>query len=62
MVTLKELADKLGVSISTVSKTLNGSSEIGEATIARVKETAQKYNYKSNRVALSFKKTVEQKL
>ncbi|WP_034057600.1 LacI family DNA-binding transcriptional regulator [Lacinutrix jangbogonensis] len=55
MITLKELAEKLNVSISTVSKALNGSSEIGEATVARVKEVAKAYNYKPNRVALSLK-------
>ena len=55
MITLKELAEKLNVSISTVSKALNGSNEIGEATVARVKETAKMYNYKPNRVALSLK-------
>ena len=55
MITLKELAEKLNVSISTVSKALNGSSEIGEATIARVKEAAKLHNYKPNRVALSLK-------
>lgn len=55
MITLKELAEKLNVSISTVSKALNGSSEIGEATVARVKEAAKAHNYKPNRVALSLK-------
>jgi LacI family transcriptional regulator len=55
MITLKELAKKLNVSISTVSKALNGSSEIGEATVARVKESAKKYNYKPNRAALNLK-------
>lgn len=55
MITLKALAEKLNVSISTVSKALNGSSEIGEATIARVKEAAKLHNYKPNRVALSLK-------
>lgn len=55
MITLKKLAEKLGVSISTVSKALNGSSEIGEKTIARVKEAAKSHNYKPNRVALSLK-------
>jgi len=55
MITLKGLAEKLNVSISTVSKALNGSNEIGEATIARVKEAAKTYNYKPNRVALSLK-------
>ncbi|WAC01984.1 LacI family DNA-binding transcriptional regulator [Lacinutrix neustonica] len=55
MITLKELAETLGVSISTVSKALNGSSEIGGKTIARVKAAAKEYNYKPNRVALSLK-------
>ncbi|AUC82028.1 LacI family DNA-binding transcriptional regulator [Lacinutrix sp. Bg11-31] len=55
MITLKELAEKLNVSISTVSKALNGSSEIGEATVSRVKEAAKLYNYKPNRAALNLK-------
>ncbi|WP_299251772.1 LacI family DNA-binding transcriptional regulator [uncultured Lacinutrix sp.] len=55
MITLKELAEKLNVSISTVSKSLNGSSEIGEATVSRVKEAAKLYNYKPNRAALNLK-------
>ncbi|WP_299888771.1 LacI family DNA-binding transcriptional regulator [uncultured Lacinutrix sp.] len=55
MITLKELANTLDVSISTVSKALNGSSEIGEKTIARVKEAAKLYNYQPNRVALSLR-------
>ncbi len=55
MITLKELAEKLNVSISTVSKALNGSSEISEKTIKRVKELAEMYNYKPNKVALSLK-------
>lgn len=55
MITLKELAETLGVSISTVSKALNGSSEIGAKTIVRVKAAAKEYNYKPNRVALSLK-------
>ena len=55
MVTLKQLAKELNVSISTVSKALNNSEEIGEETIKRVKELAQLYNYKPNKVALSLK-------
>ncbi|KJD36926.1 LacI family transcriptional regulator [Tamlana sedimentorum] len=55
MVTLKQLAKELNVSISTVSKALNNSEEIGEATIKRVKELAELYNYKPNKVALSLK-------
>lgn len=55
MVTLKQLAKELNVSISTVSKALNNSEEIGEDTIKRVKELAALYNYKPNKVALSLK-------
>ncbi|WP_248722035.1 LacI family DNA-binding transcriptional regulator [Seonamhaeicola sp. ML3] len=55
MVTLKQLAKELNVSISTVSKALNNSEEIGEETVRRVKELAQLYNYKPNKVALSLK-------
>ncbi len=55
MVTLKQLAKELGVSISTVSKALNDSEEIGEETRKRVKELATQYNYKPNKVALSLK-------
>ncbi|GAA4888465.1 LacI family DNA-binding transcriptional regulator [Flaviramulus aquimarinus] len=55
MVTLKQLAKELNVSISTVSKALNNSEEIGEETVRRVKELAELYNYKPNKVALSLK-------
>ncbi|MBP0905675.1 LacI family DNA-binding transcriptional regulator [Mariniflexile gromovii] len=55
MVTLKQLAKELNVSISTVSKALNNSEEIGEETVKRVKELAELYNYKPNKVALSLK-------
>lgn len=55
MVTLKQLAKELNVSISTVSKALNNSEEIGEETIRRVKELAELYNYTPNKVALSLK-------
>ncbi len=55
MVTLKQLAKELNVSISTVSKALNNSEEIGQETIKRVKELAELYNYKPNKVALSLK-------
>ncbi len=55
MITLKELAKRLNVSISTVSKALNDSPEISENTIKRVKEAAEMYKYVPNRVALSLK-------
>ncbi|MCF8273727.1 MAG: LacI family transcriptional regulator [Flavobacteriaceae bacterium] len=55
MVTLKQLAKELNVSISTVSKALNNSEEIGGETVKRVKELAALYNYRPNKVALSLK-------
>lgn len=57
MVTLKQLAQELNVSVSTVSKALNNSDEIGAETIERVKELAQLYNYKPNQLALNLKRS-----
>ena len=44
-VNLKELSKELNVSISTVSKALRGSYEIGDDTKRRVIEMAQKMGY-----------------
>lgn len=57
MVTLKQLAQELNVSVSTVSKALNNSDEIGAETIERVKELAKLYNYKPNQLALNLKRS-----
>ena len=58
MITLKQLALELNVSVSTVSKALNNSDEISQDTIERVQNLANKLNYKRNKIALSleFKK------
>ncbi len=53
--TLKELSKVLGVSISTISKALNDSHEISEATKKRIQEAAKLYNYQPNRIALNLK-------
>lgn len=45
-VSLKELAQELNVSVSTVSKALKGSYEIGEHTTRRVVETAERMGYR----------------
>jgi len=55
MVTLKQLAKELNVSISTVSKSLSDSHEIGETTKKKVQELAKLYNYKPNRIAINLK-------
>ncbi|MBS3739169.1 MAG: LacI family DNA-binding transcriptional regulator [Psychroflexus sp.] len=54
--TLKQLSKELNVSVSTVSKALNNSSEISTKTIKRVKELAKLYGYKPNPVAVSLKR------
>lgn len=55
MTTLKELATLLNVSISTVSKALNDSPEIGEDTKKRVKKLAAELDYQPNRLAQQLK-------
>ncbi|MGB5943774.1 MAG: LacI family DNA-binding transcriptional regulator [Leeuwenhoekiella sp.] len=53
--TLKLIAQELDVSISTVSKALRDSSEIGAETREKIKAYAKRYNYKPNNIALSLK-------
>jgi len=55
-ITLKELSKLLSVSISTVSKALNDSSEISPKTIKRVKELAKLHNYRPNPTAVNLKR------
>ncbi len=45
---LKDLADRLGLSQTTVSRALNGYPEVSEATRRRVLEAAQRYHYRPN--------------
>ena len=54
-VTLKQIAKELDVSISTVSKALRNSAEIGEDTRLKVQAFARLYNYRPNNIALSLK-------
>jgi LacI family transcriptional regulator len=52
--TLKEIARQLNVSISTVSRALNNSTEISSATRQRVLSLAQQLDYMPNPLALSL--------
>lgn len=54
-ITLKELARKLGISVSTVSKALNDSFEISDETKQRVREMADAHQYRPNILAKSLK-------
>ena len=54
-VTLKQIANEIGVSISTVSKALRNSVEIGTETKLKIQAYAKLYNYRPNNIALSLK-------
>lgn len=45
---LKDLADQLNLSPTTVSRALNGYPEVSEVTRARVEDAARRYNYRPN--------------
>lgn len=53
---LKDLADKLGVSIATVSRALRNSHEVGEEMTRKVKKLAKELNYRPNPFAQSLRK------
>ena len=55
MPTIKDVSKKCGVSPSTVSKVLNGYSEIGEETAALVRAAAEELGYHPNAAARSLK-------
>lgn len=48
-VTLKDIADDTGYSISTVSRVLNGSGKISHTTASEILESAEKHDYRSGR-------------
>lgn len=55
MVSMKDISIKCGVSIATVSKALNGHSDIGEATRKQVKKVAREMGYFPNSSARALK-------
>lgn len=55
-ISLKDLANELGVSVSTVSRALNDSYEISPEMRERVKALAEQWNYRPNPFALSLLK------
>ena len=50
-VTIKDLAAELGLSITTISRALNGYADVGEKTRARVEDAARRMGYQPNRNA-----------
>ncbi|MGY6522914.1 MAG: LacI family DNA-binding transcriptional regulator [Mongoliitalea sp.] len=55
--TIKDIAKELNVSLSTVSRALKNYPGISEETKRRVKETAERLNYRPNAVALSLRQS-----
>lgn len=55
-VTIKMISQRMGYSVSTVSKALNGYSDIGESTRTRIIETATEMGYVPNLMARSLVK------
>ena len=54
-VTIKEIAKRLNVSVSTVSRALHNHSSIGLRTKMQVQKLAEELNYEPNQAAISFK-------
>ena len=53
--TIKEIAKRLNVSVSTVSRALHNHSSIGLRTKTQVQLLAAELNYEPNQAAISFK-------
>lgn len=53
--TIKQIAEKLNISISTVSRALRNHPSIGLRTTAQVKKLAAELNYEPDQTAISFK-------
>jgi DNA-binding LacI/PurR family transcriptional regulator len=54
LTTIKDIAKKAGVSITTVSRALNGYDDVSEKTRRRIREIAEELNYSPNAVARSL--------
>lgn len=55
MVSIKEVARRCGVSVATVSKALNGKSDIGEETKRRIRKIADEMGYLPNATARALR-------
>lgn len=54
-VTLKNLAEKTGYSINTVSRALRGKDDIAESTVEKIKQAAKEMGYINNTIASSLR-------
>lgn len=53
-ITLRDIASEMGISVSAVTKALNGRSGVSDALRCRVVETAEQMGYRVNRMAQSM--------
>jgi len=53
---IADIAAALGVSVSTVSRALNGHASISEGTVARVRQLAEELHYQPNHLAAGLRK------
>lgn len=55
MVSMKDIAQRCGVSVATVSKALNGQPDISEETRSRIEDAAREMGYMTNAAARALK-------
>ena len=55
MATIKQIAERCGVSVSTVNKALNGAEDVSRSTITRVRKAAEEMGYVPNAAARALK-------
>ncbi len=53
---LKDIADRLGLSVGTISRALNGTGRVGDKTRASILKAAAELNYRPNDAARTLKK------
>ena len=55
MATIRQIAEHCGVSVSTVSKALNGAEDVSQATVRRIRQAADEMGYMPNAAARALK-------
>ena len=56
MTTIKDVAQRAGVSVATVSRVMNGSNKVSETTRQRVLEVIEELSYRPNLLGRNLRK------